>query len=327
MLTYNATTIPNGVYYWRVRAKNINSVAGAFSGSRSFTIDTTGPVAPVLSTPANAASIIGTPAFTWLASTSAVKYQFEYDNDSDFSSPTFTSAELTTLNHTPPAMAINTLFSWHVRAKDAAGNWGAWSTARTITILPPAPAVPALVAPAHGSISANPVPTLNWNSVVNAATYQVQLDNNSTFTSTEMDSSISGTNIVAPSLADGVYYWRVRAINTGGISAWSVVRRVTIAQPIPLAPVLLSPADSFTDVTGTPEFDWQSVVGGDTYQIQVDDNSDFSSPEFDDSAGTASRTPLSALADGTYYWRVRAINIYSTPGDWSDTWSITVDVP
>lgn len=45
------------------------------------------------------------------------------------------------------------------------------------------------------------------------------------------------------------------------------------------------------------------------YQVQVDDNADFSSLEFNNTAATASRTPATALADGAYFRRVRATNI------------------
>jgi hypothetical protein len=284
--------------------------------------------------------VVGTPAFSWLAASGASKYQFQYDDDTfvnnvvvpaDFSSPVFTSAELTVLTITPPAMAANPIsYSWRVRAKDAAGNWSAWSTPRTININAPAPSVPTLVSPSNGSISQNPSVNLSWNSATNAVKYDVELDNNSTFTSREFFTlqPISATNISTSQLPDGVYYWRVRSINiTNGTSAWSTVWRVTVAQPIPLAPVLMSPSDGAEDVTGTPEFSWQVSVGGTTYQIQVDDNADFSSPEFDDTAGTNTRTPLSTLANGTYYWRVRAFNTYSNPGAWSTARSLTISVP
>ena len=66
----------------------------------------------------NAASVIGTPAFSWAAAATATKYQFEYDNDSDFSSPIYTSIDITTTSHTPPAIALGA-YSWHVRGKDA----------------------------------------------------------------------------------------------------------------------------------------------------------------------------------------------------------------
>lgn len=64
-----------------------------------------------------------------------------------------------------------------------------------------------------------------------------------------------------------------------------------------------------------------------TYQLQVDDDAGFSDPEFDDTADTTSHVPATALTDGAYSWRVRAINAYGTPGEWSVVRTLTVSVP
>ncbi len=324
VLTYTAATLPNGVYYWHVRALNTKGVAGPWSAYRSFTVDITPPAPPILNSPANAASVFGTPSFTWLTTATAALYQFQSDNNADFLTPTYSSGPLTTLNHTPPAMTP-ALYSWHVRARDAAGNWSAWSAPRTITINPLAP--PTLISPTNGSISPNPAPTLNWGIEENAVSYQVQVDNNDDFNSREFDDTAAATSrIPAPALTDGVYYWRVRQINLlGERSDWSTVWSVTIQRPIPSAPTLLLPIDS--SATGTPTFSWESVENAVNYQIQVDDNDDFESREFDDTAATTSRTPGTALTNGVYHWRVRAINTYGTPGAWSETRTLTISVP
>ena len=135
ILTYTAAALPNGVYYWHARALNIKNAAGAWSATRSFTIDITPPAAPVLSKPVAGTKVIGTPAFNWLAAATATQYQFQYDNNANFSSPTYTSAELAVRSFSPPAMVAGT-YSWRVRARDAAGNWGKWSAARVIVIKP-----------------------------------------------------------------------------------------------------------------------------------------------------------------------------------------------
>jgi hypothetical protein len=328
LTSYTATTLPDGIYYWHVRAINSNGTLGAWSAVRSFTIDATPPPAPALSLPANAATVIGTPTFSWLAAAGASKYQFEYATNSGFSEGVYTSVELATLTHTPPAM-IRGAYYWHVRSRDTAGNWSNWSTARTINIVPVTPATPALISPANGSINSNPTPTLSWAAMTGAVSYQVQLDNNSTFNSPELDDTIAtNSRALGTNLADGIYYWRVRETNAlNGVSAWSAVWRVTIKQLIPTAPVLLSPEGGSTVTTNTPEFSWESTPVGNTYQIQVDDNPDFLSREFDDSTADTNRTPTTALTNGTYYWRVRAINIYSTPGEWSETRSVSVSLP
>jgi predicted phage tail protein len=297
-------------------------------------LDITPPAAPVLSTPADNASVIGTPSFTWLTAPTASKYQFEYATDAVFTNIIYTSAELTTLNHVPPTISLGTYY-WHVRAKDAAGNWSNdWSTYRKISITPLAPVgVPTLLSPANSSIIPSPTPTMSWTAVTGAVNYQVQMDQNSTFSSPDLDSLTSSTNLTAGTLlADGVYYWRVRRVDAyGGLGAWSAVWRLSVNQPIPLAVTQLSglsalSALSDTFDSDTPTFNWNSVEHGATYQIQVDDDNTFDTPSFDDTAATTTRIPPTPLSNGEYFWRVRAINIYETPGPWSETWTIVINV-
>ncbi len=69
-----APALPDGKYYWRVQAVN-GRLGGKWSAVWYFTVDTTGPKAPVLLTPVNRAGTQdGTPTFTWNASAGAVGY-------------------------------------------------------------------------------------------------------------------------------------------------------------------------------------------------------------------------------------------------------------
>jgi len=98
----------------------------------------------------------------------------------------------------------------------------------------------------------------------------------------------------------------------------------------PKATTLSSPADGTYTNDNTPTFSWNEAddpgcSGLNHYQIQVDDNSDFSSPEVDESTGTStSYTPSSSLPDGKYYWRVAVV---SNAGNvaWSSSRTITID--
>ncbi len=91
-------------------------------------------------------------------------------------------------------------------------------------------------------------------------------------------------------------------------------------------PVLVSPADASTTITETqPDFTWNGVVTANVYDLEVDDNSDFSSPEFTTTTSATSAAPGLALYNGTYFWRVRARNAAETT-PWSDVWSVTIDV-
>jgi hypothetical protein len=318
VISYTATALPAGTYYWHVRALNVNSLAGPWSEVRSFSIDLTPPAAPVLSKPANAASVIGTPAFAWLASTTAVKYQFQYDNNANFSSPTYTSAELTTLTITPPTIAPGA-YSWHVRAKDPAGNWSAWSAARTVTIQPAVPLAPALTAPVNALATNDTTPTFTWSSVAYGNTYQLEISNTTTF-AVKVRSFTGAAGIltyISTVLPAGTYYWHARAVNVKSAAGpWSAARSFTIDLTPPAAPVLSKPADH-AQITGTPTFAWLASATATKYQFQYDDSANFTSPNYTSAELTGLTLTPPAMPAGTYSWRVRAKD---AAGNWS-AWS------
>ncbi len=97
---------------------------------------------------------------------------------------------------------------------------------------------------------------------------------------------------------------------------------------VPLAaPTLTAPADASSTCDTTPMFDWSDVSGATAYRIQVDNNSNFGSPEVNQRPGLSTYTPATALAAGTYYWRVQSTN-QCGDGAWSSpVWSVIVVVP
>ena len=197
------------------------------------------PLPPVLYSPANVNSLCSTPAFSWSKAATANAYQFEYDNN-DFSSPVHTSSTLASPRYgnptyRPPTIDLGT-YSWHARARDAAGNWGDWSTPLTITMLPPIPAAPSLTSPANAILTSNPTPIFSWNSVTGGNTYQIQIDNAYTFAHPEQTytSAVGELSYNASEIPNGVWYWRVRALNINvEPGKWSVYRKVQINATTP----------------------------------------------------------------------------------------------
>jgi hypothetical protein len=94
----------------------------------------------------------------------------------------------------------------------------------------------------------------------------------------------------------------------------------------PGAPVLVAPAEGITVTDRAPTFDRNVGADADEYQIQVDDDLDFSSTEVDGTTTSTDYTPASGLSDGTYTWRVRASNTCDT-GPWSAEWAFTMQAP
>ncbi|MBN1998490.1 fibrobacter succinogenes major paralogous domain-containing protein [candidate division KSB1 bacterium] len=87
---------------------------------------------------------------------------------------------------------------------------------------------------------------------------------------------------------------------------------------------LSSPTNGSTISDQTPAFKWSSVSGAASYQLVVDNSSDFSSPAIDQSNLTSSSYTSSSLSDGTYYWRVRAKDNNGNWSDWSSVWNFTI---
>ena len=327
-LTYTATPLTDGLKYWRVRAVNIHGEPGAWSLARAVTIDTTAPLPPVLSLPANAAISRGTPTFSWLAAATANAYQFAYDDEANCPTPLYTSAVQATLTHLPPAMELGT-YNWCAQSRDPAGNWSGWSVSRTIIIRQPIPVAPVLTLPANGLVTLDTTPDFGWNAVPYGSTYEIQIDNLATFAAPiEQEAAGLGLTYTATPLTDGLKYWRVRAVNIHGEpGAWSLARAVTIDTVAPAKPVLTSPANNASLLTTTPALAVVTVIGAATYQFQLAVEETFTTPVVDRTATTSYTLDVTqALPFGRIYWRAQAIDIAGNPSGWSDPRSFIVTI-
>lgn len=80
-------------------------------------------------------------------------------------------------------------------------------------------AAPALVAFA-GANAAGVQPSLDWNDGFGAVTYTLEYADNSGFTSSTTASGITSSTYTFPSpLADGTYFWRVKALGAGTLGS------------------------------------------------------------------------------------------------------------
>ncbi|PCH77313.1 MAG: hypothetical protein COB98_03765 [Flavobacteriaceae bacterium] len=83
---------------------------------------------------------------------------------------------------------------------------------------------PVLISPTDGSLGLIAPIELTWEPDTNAASYEYQLSTNASFTSLFYTAIVSGTTGTAPGLAyNTTYFWRVKAKNDCGESAFSTV--------------------------------------------------------------------------------------------------------
>jgi len=99
----------------------------------------------------------------------------------------------------------------------------------------PLPAAPVLTSLANNTTGATLSPTLNWNASAGATSYQLQVSTNPDFSSVSFErSNLTETSASLSNLTNNtVYYWRVKAVNLTGSSAWSSIWNFTTA---PLSP-------------------------------------------------------------------------------------------
>lgn len=101
----------------------------------------------------------------------------------------------------------------------------------------------------------------------------------------------------------------------------NLVIGATVKGTVTSAPAAVTPASPEADVTHYTlpllAF-WYEAAGAASYDVQVDNTSDFSSPEVNLSGLIETWGELTGLQPGTaYFWRVRAANAVG-PGAWSD---------
>jgi len=85
------------------------------------------------------------------------------------------------------------------------------------------------------------------------------------------------------------------------------------------APALISPSNGYATEDTTINFTWNSVMSGNTYQIQIDDSAQFTDPLVRDHTGNPGELSYTTTLppNATYYWHVRALTDHDEPGEWS----------
>ncbi len=146
---------------------------------------------------------------------------------------------------------------------------------------------------------------LSWKAVGKAQSYDVQVDNTSSFSSPEFTTGTQNTKAVATStLVPGKNFWRIRATGNGKTSGWatSSFTVLPVTTPIPLAP---ADGQVLPQPQSPPLLQWSSSQGAVSYTIEVDGDSDLLGAKVY-TARTTSFVVTDPLTIGDWYWRVTA---------------------
>lgn len=261
----------------------------------------------------------GLPVLSWRASSGAVSYQVQLDDDETFASPTFSVSTTNVAYAWTKVVPPGTQF-WRVRAVDEDRRSSSWATEQLSVSRTPAPTS---ASPADGAVLAQPAdpPLLEWSVAPGAESYVVQLDDEDGFADpTEYETGTTSLVVPDPLSPGKDYFWRVKAVRSNGVeSSFSTTRDFQVG---PLAvPEVLSPDSSATNDLTDVVLDWEPVPGARYYELQVSTDDDFADATIIDSRTKLTGTrysPRVTYDNNQYYWRVRAVSSDSTvKSDWS----------
>jgi hypothetical protein len=290
-----------------------------------------GPAAPHLQSPAANARVQSLPTFEWAAVSGAKSYQFQLSADPKFASvmevqnrkgAIETSNTAATLGH---AVANGTYY-WRVRAVSSNHKVGAWSGRRKL--IKAWTATPTLESPANGTAISWPAQPLvfRWSAVPFAFKYQLTVATDEQFAhqvlATASNPIVTQGTAYTPGtpLPEGTYYWRVTPLDAElHKGAPSAEGRFTYTWPTSTSTEVqdLNPDPRVFD----PLLSWAPVPGAARYEVEVNSAKGFPVGSKWCCSGSTigtSMAPTRALANNTYYWRVRAVDSKGNAGVWNE---------
>ena len=219
-------TQPNGTYYWRVQAVDVDGNTSPWSETRQ--IEKLWADSPTLTTPDDG-SVISFPdeplVLRWEPVPGAAKYHiYVAAGDDPFGQQASGDPdpfETQATNAAPAVLLPSNTYSWAVVPLDARGNEGEPSETRSFTWEWPSTTTTDVVDVVPDTELY--VPEFTWNPIPGAAKYEVEINSVFDFPAgaskvccDSADWPITTTFTPKETLPNNTYYWRVRAINAHG---------------------------------------------------------------------------------------------------------------
>ena len=297
-------------YYYRVKAVN-SAGTSAYSNIVSGRAKAAIPAAPRVTIGNSSAS--GKPQLTWAAVDGAAKYEIYRSTQQ---STGFTLLGTTTsTSYVNTGAAVGKTYYYKVRALNVDGAAGAYSSTVSGAAKAVAPAAPTVTM----TYSDSGKPKLTWSAVSGAASYRVYRSE-SRGTGYSLLGTTTSTSYVNTGAAAGkTYYYRVKAVNSAGTSAYSNIVSGTARTPAPAAPVLKGGTSS---ASGKPQLTWAAVNGAAKYDVYRSNSADGTFSK----VGSTDKTTYvntGAVKGVTYFYKIRAVGASGASG-FSNTVAIHV---
>ncbi len=207
--------LPDGLYYWRVAMRRNNNVQGQWTPTFSLVKQS---LAPMASGPVDSQVINGQPTFSWssiLTDTptlrvAAPRYQFQLDDDPNFSSPSTYQTEATSYTPVTGQSLTDGTWYWRVAMIDANNHLGAYGPRQQFY---KEYLRPQLLQPQQGSADLANL-YFAWTPLDGAATYKLETADNDTFNRSK--AIVTGNTRYTPTFkltAGAALYWRVQMLD------------------------------------------------------------------------------------------------------------------
>ena len=297
-------------YYYKVCAVN-SAGTSAYSNIVSGRAKAAIPAAPRVTIGNSSAS--GKPQLTWAAVDGAAKYEIYRSTQQ---STGFTLLGTTTsTSYVNTGAAVGKTYYYKVRALNVDGAAGAYSSTVSGAAKAVAPAAPTVTM----TYSDGGKPKLTWSAVSGATSYRVYRSE-SRGTGYSLLGTTTSTSYVNTGAAVGkTYYYRVKAVNSAGTSAYSNIVSGTARTPAPAAPVLKGGTSS---ASGKPQLTWAAVDGAAKYDVYRSNSADGTFSK----VGSTDKTTYvntGAVQGVTYFYKIRAVGASGASG-FSNTVAIHV---
>jgi len=211
-----------GTYYYRIRARNCRA-SSEWSSSQSVYVLAAPNLQPIVNPDCD-----GDYDVIWSLVPEATTYEVEEDDDPSFASPEIIFQGPPFVNWRAYVRGRSPgVYYYRARAANERCH-SAWSSAESMKVwrIPDAP----ILDPIDPNDALDGSFTVSWSSVTDGAQYELQEDDNSSFSSPTSVYTGTSTSTILSCHAGGTWYFRVRASNCRGEGGWSSSRSVTLPQ-------------------------------------------------------------------------------------------------
>jgi len=285
----NTSAVPGTTYTYKVRAIFMDGTASPFSEAVTITA-----VCPQVTKLAVGGDESGRPLLTWAAANGANGYAVYRSESAD--GEFVKVASVSTTKYADTAAENGKTYYYYVIAVKNDAAYGLRSDVVSTTV------ELTVVEPVVGARQADGKPTLHWNKLQNAVSYQVYraTKENGEYVRVFTTKGLTYTHVSAE--AGKTYFYKVKALFADGTSQFSEFVSATF-RPVS---VNFAPVAGNRDTDGKPTLHWNKLQNAVSYQVYRADSKDGKYVRVFTTKGLT-YTHISAEAGKTYFYKVKAL--------------------